>query len=436
MHGHQDATIRTHDRPLPFWRARPALPEDTAAVFDRVTGELYERDEDGWRRTSAWPRLRARRRRLGRARWQPSDLLVHLHWPPRPGFQEDTDADRRGGDVVDARFVLGACASDAWARLIPTRVRQLVAAFAERHGSLLRWAAGGPACIDLLATNPALAALAAECRVLGGPTRVRDVAALQACVEAGASQRALLARLDLPATESARRLLTKVRPESLGFDALCGLPRVLGDAAVTGRLRHLPEVTRAVTRIAADPSVMPLASDGLLRSLVDDERRQRLAGAPSPDEHARCTGMRLATVARWRRELGREEPLAIGSQPALHRALRALLTHLVAVNQPGEERPLPPPPFPGTEAVVPLTTTFDLVGEGLRMRHCAGSMAGAVAAGEVFLYRVLAPERATLAIEQGDAGWRVRDLRGRWNQDVAASTWDAIEAWLRAAAGR
>ena len=436
MRGEQHATTGTHDRPLPFWRARRGLDEHCDAVFDRVTHELFERDEEGWRRTAVWPSLRVRHRRSGRARWRPGELQVELHWPPRLEDDEDKAADQGAFDVVDSRFTLGARAIAAWTQHVPPNVRQLIAPFPELHGSLLRWAAGGPACVDLLAANPALAVLASECRVLGGPRRARDTGVLQADVERGATQRDLLARLDLPASESVRRLLRKVRPEYLSFDVLCRLAHLVRDERISVRLRHLPEVTPAVARIAASASLLPLVSDGLLRTLVGDERRRRGRGDPRPGDEADGTAGRLVALAWMRRELGDEAPRVVDSPRGLQRTLLAMCVQLRRRNQPEERRPLPPPPYPGTASVVPLTTVDDLVEEGLRMRHCAGSMAGVVANGEVFVYRVLEPERATLAIEKGEVGWRIRDVRGRWNREVAASTWNALAEWLAVGEGR
>ena len=51
--------------------------------------------------------------------------------------------------------------------------------------------------------------------------------------------------------------------------------------------------------------------------------------------------------------------------------------------------------------IVALTEPRDLLVEGLRQHNCVASYAPAVARGDTYVYRVLAPERATLAIRAG-----------------------------------
>jgi hypothetical protein len=73
-----------------------------------------------------------------------------------------------------------------------------------------------------------------------------------------------------------------------------------------------------------------------------------------------------------------------------------------------------------------------LVDEGEVMRHCAGTYAACVAKGVVYLYRVLAPERATLCLVRMETGWRIDQLVGMRNQPIGPRCWLAVGAWLRA----
>jgi hypothetical protein len=51
--------------------------------------------------------------------------------------------------------------------------------------------------------------------------------------------------------------------------------------------------------------------------------------------------------------------------------------------------------------------------------------------GGLYIYRVLAPERATLAIARNRAGaWRVSELKAAANHPPANSTVAAIRTWL------
>jgi hypothetical protein len=99
-------------------------------------------------------------------------------------------------------------------------------------------------------------------------------------------------------------------------------------------------------------------------------------------------------------------------------------------NQTAQADRFPPSPLPETPAIRAITTAADLRREGLRMHHCAGSYAGRATRGVCFFYRVLAPERATLAIERGPRGWRILDLKLACNRRPDAATLLAVRRWL------
>ena len=71
-----------------------------------------------------------------------------------------------------------------------------------------------------------------------------------------------------------------------------------------------------------------------------------------------------------------------------------------------------------------------LVEEGRLQKNCVAGYVRRVAHGNEFIYRVLAPERATLQVVQGRRGWRIGQLSGPENQPVSASTRVAVQNWL------
>jgi hypothetical protein len=100
--------------------------------------------------------------------------------------------------------------------------------------------------------------------------------------------------------------------------------------------------------------------------------------------------------------------------------------------QPGK-RPagFPPPPLPGTDDIVPLTSMADLREEGSAQHNCVGSYGRRVRAGSTFIYKVLRPERATLAISRGSGGsWKIAELKAAENRAVAPATKGALSRWL------
>lgn len=55
-----------------------------------------------------------------------------------------------------------------------------------------------------------------------------------------------------------------------------------------------------------------------------------------------------------------------------------------------------------------------------------------VMSGDCYIYRVTAPERATLSIVyRADGCWRRSELKGHRNRAVRAETIRVVDAWLR-----
>lgn len=103
-------------------------------------------------------------------------------------------------------------------------------------------------------------------------------------------------------------------------------------------------------------------------------------------------------------------------------------------------RPWPTPPVEGNAHIVPIDSPEMLVEEGYRMHHCVPSYADVIYTGHCYLYRVLAPQRATLYITRvngpglhGHRGWNIGELRLVCNGEPSAETRQAVLSWLRTA---
>ena len=97
--------------------------------------------------------------------------------------------------------------------------------------------------------------------------------------------------------------------------------------------------------------------------------------------------------------------------------------------------PFPEPPFPGIIAsdlnLEPLKTPAELIIEGRAQSNCVGAYAKRIRRGGLYIYRVLAPERATLAIACTSKGtWRISELKAPENAGVMDWTRQSIESWL------
>jgi hypothetical protein len=93
--------------------------------------------------------------------------------------------------------------------------------------------------------------------------------------------------------------------------------------------------------------------------------------------------------------------------------------------------PLPEPPIEGTETIIPLRRGEELRDEGIEQHNCVGGFAGGVRAGRTYIYKIIAPERATLSIVQGSSGeWIISQLNATCNSPVKSETWQAVREWL------
>ncbi len=100
------------------------------------------------------------------------------------------------------------------------------------------------------------------------------------------------------------------------------------------------------------------------------------------------------------------------------------------------EPPVPvPPPTPDFE-IFPLDTPVKLCQEGIEQHNCVYVYCDDVARcnGDIYIYSVTRPERATLKIEKMDGrrGYFISEIKGPCNKEVAGSTVDAVRRWLYA----
>ena len=75
----------------------------------------------------------------------------------------------------------------------------------------------------------------------------------------------------------------------------------------------------------------------------------------------------------------------------------------------------PAPPYAGTPDIQPITTPAELKQEGREMAHCVGSYLNRVYDGDCYIYKVTAPERATLELLHTPHGWVVGQCKGMRN---------------------
>ena len=95
-----------------------------------------------------------------------------------------------------------------------------------------------------------------------------------------------------------------------------------------------------------------------------------------------------------------------------------------------ESLQFPAPPLPGNEKIVPIETPAMLIEEGKMQHHCVAVMGYDIKEGKTYIYRILEPERATLAIDRILDGWFIGELRAACNAGVKGETLRMVQDWL------
>lgn len=89
------------------------------------------------------------------------------------------------------------------------------------------------------------------------------------------------------------------------------------------------------------------------------------------------------------------------------------------------------PTPPGVEQV---TSVRELLDEGQFQKNCVGGSVHEACKGEVFIFRVTEPQRATLRLSRhgGEWHWSPFELKAKANRDVSDKTRKIIDEWIRA----
>jgi hypothetical protein len=91
----------------------------------------------------------------------------------------------------------------------------------------------------------------------------------------------------------------------------------------------------------------------------------------------------------------------------------------------------PPSPLKETKDIEYISNVGDLLEEGLVMRHCAGEFVYQALRGDVFIYRVHAPERATMAVQRSDDGeLRIDQVKLYRNGKSSRETLCYLQKWI------
>jgi len=292
---------------------------------------------------------------------------------------------------------------------IPKEAREEALRFQEHRWHLLNLYARCPGGLDLSHANPALAMALACNRAFHQPPVQRPYRSARRLLPR--SQREILAWLGFPDTEPVRRILRKIFPGALSVPALRGLRARLHEPGLVRLLAHLPSIHAGHLHVLLHPRYQALATPPFLHDLshhAGDQDWKSLLARPlwEVEDLLRLSG----------------SPTAIPGFRTLERLYdyhqELLMPHLGSLNPWFFQPILPEPPFPGIPGIEPVRFIRDLFREGEEMEHCVASHVARLHAGLEAVYRVLEPQRATLAIFRSAKGWVTGQIAGPRNAPV------------------
>ena len=92
---------------------------------------------------------------------------------------------------------------------------------------------------------------------------------------------------------------------------------------------------------------------------------------------------------------------------------------------------LPTPLLEGNDVIIPITKKSELVKEGQIMRNCVGSYTYDIRNRKCDIYKVLAPQRATLEIRHLKKSSKIGQLLQASNSPVSSVTRRVVEEWFK-----
>jgi hypothetical protein len=378
----------------------------------------------------SWPELRAVRKPPGEKSWRPFEPAIRLVQPYRrraaaskpapppaqmelglalpPASQVDLAAQRKR--ALDAfRFSLPKEVARSVERL-PARQWRLLQLFREREQAL-----------ELAAQNAALTFCLAYAGFFRTPheTWTPELAASLSQQR----QREIAGWLGFPSTEAAARILGRVEPEAVHPQSMLRLRGALEDGGVARTLAQVARINAGVLGLVIDAELRRTAAPKLLGEVAE---------SPGEKYRAATAGL-LADLLVMKRSLPqRRVPESFSSLARLREVHRELSEEFCQLPR-NDARAIrfPSPPLPSTPDIVPLRTPADLAEEGRQQSNCVASYVPRVAAGEVYVYRVLRPERATLSlVPDPDGTWEIDQLYFAGNHRVADATHTFVQAWV------
>jgi hypothetical protein len=225
-------------------------------------------------------------------------------------------------------------------------------------------------------------------------------------------------------------MLAKVPVESLSVRTLENLRRLAASGDGAKWLQHLPTLDRSLTTILSNHRLLEMTTGRLFKELAESGQTSAVARV----------ALQLIEIGDFQTELGRSRRYQFRSVAEVAAAWKALKTSregqyfrtpLASLQNPPESyRKL----LHGA-VLIPLETREAIAREGWEQRNCISSYTAAADAGKVYLFKLLHPERATVALKIRKDRWSVSELKGPRNRPVRRDTRLLVDRVLKAANG-
>ena len=397
-----------------------ALPQDPAFCCENGVLDVIGRGElmrlRGWEEPAA-------SRKVCQDEWTPfSPAFRVIH--PRPTSPAT--------DPEDAARLAMRAAFEAFRSAQPRPVAGALEPLPGYQWNLLVLIHERPEALDLAQGSPALAWALANCDHFRPVYDQPPTAWAKWQVPNRQSQ--ILEWLGFPGNDSTVRLLRKLTPSCIIPSSMRMLrSTLLQDARAAKMLRHQTRINVGIHSLCCHARLADHVTPALLAETAQD---------PREDEDTLRANLLADTLDLW------EEITRPGSPPPFHTLRRIQTVHhellaeyqrqLAAAKITAERNrsEFPPPPIPGDDQIIPLCSKTELQQESREQQNCVGSYYKRILRNRnLYIYRVLRPQRATLCLMRNpDGSWRRGELKGPKNTPVHHFTHMAIDDWLRESA--
>ena len=374
-------------------------------------GKLFLFDQNSVFMIEAWPSLKAMRKD-GSFAWQEFRPVFPLLCPL--GVEPEIDPALLPRESFQMAYQRRA-AFLAFRSFIPEPLAKACEEIPGRQFTMLMLMQASPAAAELAQGNRALAF------ALSHPEFFRErYSTLQgAAIVAKRRQREIAAWLGFPETDSAVKVLSKLAGASIFKQSLRALRSSMESATARKILSHLPRINAGVVGFFKSEECSEVVPMSLLQEVSESRDEDMQSHSADIFEHCLTMASDLGESVR--------RPSSIQKLNEWH---LEIWEKWVEKNPPLPVE-FPEPPLEGTPTIQPILDAEGLIAEGKQQSNCVGCYANMVRAGQTFIYKVLAPERATLSMVMGPGGqWVIGQLELRGNRSCSDTTRKHVTDWL------